>query len=225
MVTKSQDRESLALDTGSRQFVAATRASVSPAALKLRSIPEVLKALFSFPSMQGAFSFPAMLGALLVTGVFAARREFVVDPDFWWHLKVGDGILATRHWPMIDQFSFTAAGRPWLAAEWLGEVLLALVARLAGLRGLEALHIILGAAILLALYAFATLRCGNSKAAFVAAGLLLTLATVSFSLRPQMFGYLFLVLTLITLERLRQNRLAGSWILPLIFLIWVNTHP
>src|SRR5271155_540657 len=97
-------------------------------------------------------SFPARLGALLVGAVFVAGRTFSVDPDLWWHIRVGQEILATRHWPNTDPYSFTAAGQPWMAYEWLGEVLLGGVARVAGLPGLEALLLILASAVILALY-------------------------------------------------------------------------
>jgi hypothetical protein len=174
--------------------------------------------------LKQIFSFPAMLGGLLVTGVFAARHNFEVDPDLWWHLKVGENILATHHWPTTDPYSFTAEGQPWLAYEWLGDVFFASVARVGGLRGLQALLIVLGAAIMLALYGYATLRSRNSKAGFVAATVLLILAAANFNLRPQMLGYLFLVLTLIALERFRQGRQTALWFLPALFLIWINTH-
>jgi hypothetical protein len=174
--------------------------------------------------LQRLLSFPMMLVALLIGGVFVARRDFDVDPDFWWHLKVGEDILRTHHWPTVDTYSFTAAGQAWFPAEWLGGVLFASVERIAGLRGLEALLIILGASIVVALYAFSTLRCGNSKAGFVASAALMVLATANFSLRPQMLGYLFLILTLVVLERFRAGKSRDLWFLPLLFLVWVNTH-
>ena len=169
-------------------------------------------------------SFPAMLGSLLFGAVFWSLRLFFVDPDLWWHVKVGEGILATRHWPTTDPYSFTVAGQPWIAYEWLGEVVLAAANRVAGVRGLDALLILLGFAVLAALYALATLRSGNAKAGFAAVAVLIILATPSFSLRPQMLGYLFLVLTLIALERFRQGNGRALWFLPVLFLLWVNTH-
>jgi hypothetical protein len=178
----------------------------------------------ALPVLRRLFGFPMMLVALLVAGVFVARRDFHVDPDFWWHLKVGEDILRTHHWPTADPYSFTVAGQPWFPAEWLGGVFFASVERLAGLRGLEALLVVLGASIMVALYAFATLRCGNSKAGFVTAAALMVLATANFNLRPQMFGYLFLVLTLLVLERFRGGKPGGLWFLPPLFLVWVNTH-
>jgi hypothetical protein len=174
--------------------------------------------------LQKIFSFPAMLAGLLVGGTFAVGRRFVVDPDLWWHIKVGDAILTTHHWPVADPFSFTVSGQPWLAYEWLGDIALAGAWRLGGYRGLDALLIALGSAIVLALYAFATLRSGNSKAGFVASAALFILASASFSLRPQMLGYLFLILTLIVLERFRQGKPRGLWFLPVLMLLWVNAH-
>jgi len=165
-----------------------------------------------------------MMGVLLVGVLFVPLRNFTLDPDVWWHLKVGSTILATHHWPHTDTYSFTAYGAPWIAYEWLGEILLAAVHHAAGLRGLMALDLVLGGAIVLALYGLATARSGNSKAAFVACALLLPLIYIPCTLRPQMLGYLFLVLTLIILERFRQGHARTLWLLPPIFLAWVNTH-
>src|SRR6266478_3929210 len=174
--------------------------------------------------LKRIFTFPAMLGMVLVATVFYQGRGFLVDPDVWWHVKVGQGILDTHHWPTVDPYSFTVAGTPWIAYEWLGDVLLGAVARFAGLQGLDALLIVLGSVIMIALYFYGALRSGNSKAGFVASGLLCSLAFLSFTLRPQMLGYLFIILTLIVIERFRQNKRRALRFLPLLFLIWINTH-
>ncbi len=175
-------------------------------------------------SLQKVFSFPVVLGAALVVGIYVPLRAFAVDPDVWWHIRVGEGILSTHHWPAVDPYSFTAAGSPWIAYEWLGEVLLAAVNRLGGLTALLALNVILAGAVLTGIYCYASMRSRNCKAAFVAVAALLPIAYLSFTLRPQMIGYLFLVLTLIILERFRQGHARELWLLPLIFLLWVNTH-
>jgi hypothetical protein len=174
--------------------------------------------------LRMVFSFPVMLGTFLVGRVFYQGRTFFVDPDLWWHVKVGQNILATHRWPTTDPFSFTVGGTPWIAYEWLGDVLLGAVARYGGLLGLDVLLIILASVVMLALYAYGTLRSGNSKAGFVASGLLCSLAFASFNLRPQMVGYLFLILVLIALERFRQGQRRALWFLPLLFLLWINTH-
>ena len=91
-----------------------------------------------------------------------------------------------------------------------------------GTRGF--LQICLAATATVLLYYYAYVRCGDWKAACVATGLLLPIATVIFTLRPQLFGYIFLLVTLICLERFRQGHSRSLWILPPLFLIWVNTH-
>jgi hypothetical protein len=176
------------------------------------------------PLWQKIMSFPVVLGAALVAGIYVPLRAFAVDPDVWWHVKVGEGILATHRWPTVDPYSFTAHGSPWIAYEWLGEVLLAAVNRYGGLTGLLALNVILAGMVVTGLYWYAAMRSHNSKAAFVAVITLLPIAYLSFTLRPQMIGYLFLVLTLIILERFRQGHTRTLWLLPLIFMLWVNTH-
>jgi hypothetical protein len=174
--------------------------------------------------LRKVFSFPAMLATFLVGRVFYEARAFFVDPDLWWHIKVGQNIVATHHWPTTDPFSFTVVGDPWIAYEWLGDVLIGSVARLGGLLGLEILLFVLASAVMLALYAYTTLRSGNSKAGFVSSGVLCSLAFASLNLRPQMLGYVFLILTLIALERFRQGRQRSVWFLPVLFLVWINTH-
>ena len=174
--------------------------------------------------LKRLFSFPAMLGAFLVGRMFYAGRKFAVDPDVWWHIKTGQAILATHHFPTSDAYSFTVHGQHWMAYEWLGEVVTAWVTNVGGMRALDFYLIALGSAILIALYGLGTLRSGNSKAGFVAAALLSSWTVASCTLRPQMWGYLFLVLTLICLEFFRQGKKKALWFLPAIMLAWVNTH-
>lgn len=170
------------------------------------------------------FSFPAMLAVLLVGAVAYFGRQFNVDPDLWWHIKTGQTILSTHQWPTTDPYSFTVHGQPWMAFEWLGDTLIAAVYRIGGLRGLGVLLIAVGAAVILSLYAFATLRSHNSKAGFVAAAMLCTFAFANFNLRSQMFGYLFLIITLTILELFREGKKWPMWLLPPLLLVWVNTH-
>jgi hypothetical protein len=169
-------------------------------------------------------SFPALLGAMLVGATFAVVQSFSVDPDMWWHIRTGELILSTHRWATTDPYSYTSAGAPWMSCEWLGDVVFAVVYRLGGLRGLEVLLIALASAVMLALYGFATLRSGSCKAAFLVSAVFLALANASFNLRPQMLGYLFLILMLIALEFFRQGKQRALWLLPVLFLFWVNTH-
>lgn len=147
-----------------------------------------------------------------------------VEGDTYWHMAVGQRILDTHHWPVTNDYSFTAPASEWLAYEWLGEVLMAVTSRLGGPRALMALLAVLVAAIVLLVYYLANLTSGNPKAAFASTAFVLPLLGSCFSVRPQLLGYIFLLTTLICLERYRRGGQTNLWVLPLVFVLWVNTH-
>src|SRR5206468_11436556 len=53
--------------------------------------------------------------------------------DFWWHLKLGDIIAATRSLAQIDFFSFTMPGKAFIMQNWLAELVYSGVYRMGGL--------------------------------------------------------------------------------------------
>ena len=193
-----------------------------------------------FPARAGElFSFPVFLGALLVAAVFlnlALRLDNVaalpsghwhaafVEGDTYWHMAAGQRILDTHHWPTTNYYSFTAPASEWIDFEWVGEVLMTVTSGLGGPRALLGLLAVLVAIIVLLVYCFAWLASGNPKSAFAATALILPLLGTCFSVRPQLLGYIFLLITLICLERYRRGRLRNLWIFPPMFVLWVNTH-
>lgn len=197
---------------------------VGPEAAPSRTQGRTASQSFWLEALKWAFSFPAMLGAFLVGAAFYCGRAFVVDPDLWWHIKTGQTILATHHWPTTDPYSFTVHGQPWIAFEWLGDCLIATANQLWGVRGLDLLLIVMGSAVLVALYVLGTVRSGKSKAGFLGVALLCPLAFPSFTLRSQMLGYLLLAVTVVILEFFRQGKRWVIWVLPPLLLMWVNTH-
>ena len=174
--------------------------------------------------IRSALSFPVLLGVVLVACCSYLAQRVILDPDTWWHITVGRHILDTHSWPWTDSYSWTVTGSPWIAYEWLGEVAIGAAASLAGLRSALLLLVFLAGALVFLLYRYAILQCGSSKAAFAACALVTPLLGVFFTLRPQLFGAIFLVATLIVLERFRQGHDRALWLLPPLFLLWVNTH-
>ena len=84
----------------------------------------------------------AQAPALIALLVFAATlwpTAMLNDADTWWHLSAGDWIVAHRTVPHADPFSWTFAGKPWIAHEWLSEILMSLAFALAGWPGLMVL--------------------------------------------------------------------------------------
>ncbi len=179
------------------------------------------------------FSFPVFLGAMVCACAVAMTvwdqapviaGKIFVEGDTWWHLAVGEQILSAHVWPTHDIYSFTVRGSPWIAYEWLGEVVMALATRIAKVQGLAVLLVILAVGMGLLIYYYAWLRSRNCKAAAIATILVLPVASATFTMRPQLMGYVLLLITLICLERFQQGHARALWILPAVYLIWGNVH-
>jgi hypothetical protein len=192
--------------------------------------PHSIASTFSAPRLaitslvRRLVSFPVFLGALLFGGACMAAHFRFVDPDTWWHIKVGEQILRTHHWPLADPYSFTVGGAHWIAYEWLGEVVLAVAARFGEFTGLAVLQFLWAGTLMLLLWYYVSIWCENIKSAFLACAMVLPITAAFFTLRPQVMGYIFLLITLIALERFRRGKTKSLWWLPALFLVWVNTH-
>jgi hypothetical protein len=173
--------------------------------------------------LKSIISFPVFLGVLLAAVAGYQAHLHLADPDTWWHAKVGELILATHRLPTHDIYSYTANGHPWIAYEWLGEVMMGWAAKW-GSPGLLALLCVFSALLMLSLYVYGYVYTGNVKASLAACAILLPLAAVFFTLRPQLLSYSYLVILLILMELYRQGREKVLWLIPPLFLIWVNTH-
>jgi hypothetical protein len=158
--------------------------------------------------------------AVLFLGLFAMAARNVTDPDVWWHLETGQYIAQHKSVPHTDPFSYTRAGEPWIAHEWLTELFLYELERTTGWSGL----ILTFAAILCAAFFLLYLRCGPDPYVAGVATLYAAWATMPvWGVRPQVLSLLLTSLWLLLLERSEQNPGLLWWTLPLT-LLWVNLH-
>jgi len=154
--------------------------------------------------------------------VLAVRQCAYIDPDLWWHLQTGQDIVLTRTIPHVDIYSFTKAGSEWVTHEWLSEVLMYVIYRLAGWAGLL---LIFSSFILIALV-ITYRRCAGRP---YIAGFAILLAAASsaplFGIRPQMITFLLASIYIAILSEFSRNRTSRTlwWLVPLM-LLWVNFH-
>ena len=174
--------------------------------------------------MRRAFSFLTMLAFLLVTLEFIMTRGSVVDPDIWWHLRNAEYLFQHHQFPRADMYSFTVVGHPWINHEWLSEIPYYLAWRAGGLSGVDAVMFATISLIFLGLLYLSYMETRHFKAAIMACCFLTFIASVSFGPRTILFGYLYLVLLLIILQRFRQKGNAPLWPIPPMFCLWANTH-
>src|SRR5947208_13392959 len=90
--------------------------------------------------------------------------------------------------------------------------------------GIKTLSIIIIQLIFLGVLLLAYRESGNFKASVVAVALSTFLAKVSFGPRTILFGYLYLMILLLILQRFRQKGSAPLWLIPPLFCLWINTH-
>ena len=174
--------------------------------------------------IRRVLSFPVALCAVLAITIFALARKGLADPDIWWHLRNAEYMFREHAWPRADAYSFTVFGRPWMDHEWLAEIPYYVVWRAFGLAGIKALSLLVLGAIFGGLLYLCWRESRNIKASVIACSLAILLGSVSFGPRTILFGYGFLVLLLVILERFRSHGAGPLWLLPILFGVWVNTH-
>ena len=158
--------------------------------------------------------------AVLALGLLALASRRAADPDVWWHLRTGQLIVQTHKVVHSDPYSFTRAGQPWIDHEWLSQVAMYGMYRLAGWGGL----IVGFAAIIAVALSLVYLRCQGRP--YVAGLFIVWGAAASapiWGVRPQMFSLLLASIFLLILERSDKHPSVLWWTAPLT-LLWVNLH-
>ncbi len=161
---------------------------------------------------------------LLTAGYYCLRPAIVLgDPDIWWHVQTGRDIVATLRVPYADHYSYTFDGQPWIAKEWLSQVLLALAFKTGGWSGVMLLSVLAVAAALVALY----LELGKHLRLEIAAAIVLVCAVVLTPVviaRPHIFTLLpMVVLTARLFGAAARQKPPEYWLLALVVL-WANLH-
>jgi hypothetical protein len=148
----------------------------------------------------------------------------VLDPDVWWHLRVGEWIVQHHAVPRVDYFSYTRQGQPWVAYSWLHELMMYGLYKGLGLRGL----VLFSAASALAIARTLLGLLLRYISPVFAAGLTAVAMYLIYPMilpRPGMFTIVFFILQLQFVWRARiEKRTTGGWWIPALYLIWANVH-
>jgi hypothetical protein len=165
----------------------------------------------------------ALAALLMAIFCFVAARTHA-DPDLWGHVRFGQDILA-RGIHTSDPYSYLSGDQPWINHELLAEIAFGAVYNGFGVPGLVGLKV---AMILLMLGVVLWRLCRSGmhvlRAGIVVVVVLMLMSAGLWTLRPHLFTYVLFLVTLLLIDQGEKGNKAALWILPLVMLVWANSH-
>lgn len=154
---------------------------------------------------------------------FLLRSDQSFNQDLGRHLKLGEIILQGRTVPTTNLFSYTNPDFPFINTHWLFEVFIYLVNQVLGVQPLLYIKVII---ILLSVWITLKIISKENRVLLLPVGFIFFhVLRERTDLRPEIFSFLFTAVTYFILESsLRTKRGNLLFFLPLIQLIWINTH-
>ena len=155
----------------------------------------------------------------------ALSSRLLGDAGIGWHIRNGELMLRTHAVTRVDPFSYTMSGRPWVAWEWLYDVIIGGIHQWLGLNG-----VVFFTAIVIACTFALTFRILLARGSLVQISLVLLLlamgaAMIHFLARPHVLSWLFtLWFHLLDLAEVSPEKRKRLFFLPLLMLLWVNLH-
>jgi hypothetical protein len=168
-----------------------------------------------------AFLLPILVLFWSTTGV----GWLLTDSDTGWHIRTGEVILQSGGVPVVDPFSFTMSGQPWIAWEWLSDVIMALAHHIGGLAGVVWVAMLLLGMTSVVVYKEAVAESGHRLIAISLTWLAMSASTIHWLARPHLVTPLMAAVfcRVLNSAEKKQNP-ARLWSLPLLTILWANLH-
>ena len=172
---------------------------------------------------EGLWRGPVLLAGIVFAALLLLADRLLADPDTQWHIAVGARIWQDGSVPWTDRHSHTFVGAPWIAKEWLSQLVLHGAHRTAGWAG----PVIVTAATLSACFAVlfgwlqARLRGTLALALVLIAMMLIAPHCLA---RPHVFALATLLAWTIGLIGAAERGEAPPLRLLLVQVLWVNLH-
>lgn len=148
------------------------------------------------------------------------KGMFSLDPDFGFHLRMGQVILE-QGIPATDPFSYTMPSFPDIDEAWLLDVAIATLYPKIGMSGLAVIFAVITLGALWIMEGLAGWHRRRLKE--IVLTLNMTVLLLFAGVRPQAFSLFFLAIVLRILLNKRWNR-YGRFALPFLFTLWSNVH-
>lgn len=179
-----------------------------------------------------------IVGALVAMWLLVAQSlgQSANDPGLGWHLATGQFILSHGEVPRLDPFTFAPSPKPWIADQWLGDLLLYVTYSLGSFPLLcSALVALFLATYWGMLFSFIHRHEDSPLVTLFTVMVAMKLAVIHFIIRPVPLSFTLFALALaacITIYRARlfnspppRAQLAIFIALVGGFIVWTSTHP
>jgi len=167
----------------------------------------------------------AAVAVLYLAVVVMGPEGLLGDSDTGWHIVTGERIIETGTLPRADPYSFTKAGQPWYAWEWLADVFYGAAHKWMGLAGVALFASLLLAGTAWMWCAFAIWLGADRILISAVMAVVVSASTIHWHARPHLLSWPLLIGWLWLLEKtpakLSPKRLGGVFILAAL---WTNLH-
>ena len=161
---------------------------------------------------------------LVFTGILIATSRTTADPDLWGHIRFGKDIWQTKTLPTHNLYSFTAPGHPWINHEWLSELIFYGIYNLLGDPGLLLFKLAIGLVIVWIISKISLFRPAQVLFLGICFGLAISVVSPGFMIRPHIFSFLWFTCFFHIFHCYFERNRNRLWLLPLIMIIWCNSH-
>lgn len=163
----------------------------------------------------------------VIIPIFLMGVVKIGDYDVWFHLKAGEIIVSSGQINHLDPFAYTTSNLPWPVHSWLAAVIYYLVHGASGVGGLIIFNSLLITSSFFLIYLTMRLFTDDSEPFIIgAAALVIAAFAVRFRMwvRPHVFEFIFLASVIYILNIYRTKGVNRLYLLPVIQVLWANTH-
>ncbi len=172
---------------------------------------------------QTVIAWSLIIAAVAALMVLVRGNVTLADPDTQWHIAAGRLMWETGAMPRVDTMSHTYAGQPWIAKEWLSQLLLFFAWNIGGWAGAQVLTGA-GIAFAMGIVALRLLRVASPVMVAILCWPIITSILLVATARPHMMSLGVMAVFTHMLLNASEKDQSPPWLALPILALWANLH-
>jgi hypothetical protein len=168
--------------------------------------------------------FAFLMPAIMLIALMGGAKAMLGDADTGWHLRTGQWIMQNGRVPRHDIFSYTKAGQPWFAWEWLWDLTFGWMHQNWGLAAVVLVSVAVLGTVFALVYRLALWKSQNALVAIAVTLAALAGSCIHWLARPHLMTWLLLIVFYSLLERAQAGKTRSLFWLPPLTVLWTNLH-